>query len=535
MIKHTGSLSWTSGADMRDGNLSYSHPGLPISLIARSISECKFRFAAWVLFCMTLALLYIFLTPPQYSATAAIILNPSLPAGGASGSRAETGAMVGLDNFQAESQIQVLKSERILNAVFDKLNLLESKSIAENIKDSDKLRSNLSSKNAAEDSASVKSSNRKAFEAFSNRVNVKRVGNSYVLEVSYQALEPAESARIANAICMQYIASQVELRAASIQRGTEYLQGRIASMKAQLAAADEGVRTGAVPNFQFPDADAQIISAAAPPLTRSSPKTGTTFAITLTLSLLIGISTIVVREFFDNSVKSPSQIKYLLDINNVVELPRFSRSIRVGAASNKNYDILRQAWGKNYLDARQKMDAFHIDFALDLSAKQKKVIGVMCWTGHSKRHLLALLLASVVSAKGRSAAVFNLDYQKAKDGFFSSSGNNDHGARIVTSSDVKLVIDPQIDGASGQKDIDLSNGANSAATLHILSEYDAEYVLLDLPPVSSNPEMLLSCAVLDYVVVIVELGKTQLAHVERVTSTLRNNGVSGIGVIALNA
>lgn len=519
---------------MTEENLKYTHPGLPISLIARSIIKYKLRLAAWVMFCIALAFLYIFITPPQYSATAAIILNPSLPAGGTTGSRTETGAMVGLDNFQAESQIQVLKSERILSAVFDKLRLLESKSIAGTEKTAGEIQSNVNEKNSIDTSISGKSSTRKAFEAFSNRVNIKRVGNSYVLEVSYQALDPAESARIANAICMQYIVSQVELRAASIQRGTEYLQGRIASMKAQLAAAEEGVRTGAVPNFQFPDADAQVISAAAPPLTRSSPKTGTTFAIALTLGLLLGVSAIVVREFFDNSVKSPSQIKYILGVNNVVELPKFSRSIRSGSTSNKNYDILRQAWGKNYLEARQKIDAFHIDFALDLSAKQKKVIGVMCWTGHSKRHLLALLLASVVSAKGRSAAVFNLDYQKANNGLFSSGSNGETDARIVTSSGVEVVVNPQINGATGQKIIDLSNGANSAATLHILSEYEAEYVFLDLPPVTSNPDMLLSCAVLDYVVVIVELGKTQLAQVERVTSTLRSNGVSGMGVIALN-
>ncbi|SFM96139.1 Wzz/FepE/Etk N-terminal domain-containing protein [Methylobacterium pseudosasicola] len=301
---------------------SSSH--LPIADTIEDIRKYKILYGSWIFLFLILGVVYIKSSQSEYTATAAVILNPSRQVAGSS-TGSESGSSLTLDSAQTESQIQVLKSERVLSNVFQTLDL---ESAAEfKPKSRTNLLSLLGASTELPKTIEVSElTKRHAFQAFVARVNVKRVSQSYVIEVSYQAFSPEESARVVNAICMQYIKGQIELKAASIQRGSEFLQGRIASIKSQLAAATEGVRNGKVPETPFPDADSQVISSATPPLGRSSPKSGIIVALCLTFSIFSGLIVLIFKNSLDKTVKSPSQLKDWVNIDVIANIPILKRS-----------------------------------------------------------------------------------------------------------------------------------------------------------------------------------------------------------------
>ena len=70
---------------------------------------------------------------------------------------------------------------------------------------------------------------------------VNRVGETYVLDIGYTALNPNLAAKMANAIADAYIEDQLETKYQTTRRANVWLQDRIKELRAQAAAADRAV------------------------------------------------------------------------------------------------------------------------------------------------------------------------------------------------------------------------------------------------------------------------------------------------------
>ena len=271
------------------------------SLLDRTLADVRyyrFKIFAFVLFSIGLAGFYLLITPPSYTSEAQILLEG--PAGASEQEAGKAASMTNpLDNPRAESQIQVLRSERLMRYVFDLLQLADDPSFNSRNKKStgfivDWFRG--PSKELQEKENRILPE--EAFNRFAAGVSSKRIGQSYVAEISYTANDPIRAAKFANSIAMAYIRQQVEGRFAATTNGTEYLQGRVKSLQTQLDAATKAILTGAIPDKLFPDADARVIGAALPPTTVTSPKKGLTIIASIIFGIFIPLSSTPLKNNF---------------------------------------------------------------------------------------------------------------------------------------------------------------------------------------------------------------------------------------------
>jgi uncharacterized protein involved in exopolysaccharide biosynthesis len=270
---------------------------------------------------------YVYTATPLYLAKAQILIDPKLPQ---LLKEQPNEIVVSLDNAQLESQMAVLRSEKIAQTVIDKLKLderpeftdvrpglLETLLVATRIRQPPQPMSEFERQ-------------REIMNKFLSDIDVRRVGLSYALDISVTSENPALASDIANAIIEAYINDQLEAKSRAMRQGGEWLEQRIEAIRAKLNAAAIAVKefrashdyrvlpkagaeketvtieeleatattyaklydsalqayTNAVLGQSYPVADARLITAATRPLTKVSPKS----VLIMSFAVLIGLS-----------------------------------------------------------------------------------------------------------------------------------------------------------------------------------------------------------------------------------------------------
>ena len=182
-----------------------------------------------------LAVVYLFTTPPLYSAQAELMI--------------DTGKIQVLKqsilgdelNWQMiDSQIEILKSENLALKIIEKLQLSRDPEfirpargligIARNVI------SNLFAKPKSEPDLT-----QRAVQAFEHQLTVSRVGATYAIQIGFQSIDPDHAAEIANAVADGFIVDQMEARYQAIRGATAWLQDRLNELQGQAAAAERAV------------------------------------------------------------------------------------------------------------------------------------------------------------------------------------------------------------------------------------------------------------------------------------------------------
>lgn len=73
-------------------------------------------------------------------------------------------------------------------------------------------------------------------------VDIRRVGSTYILRISYTSSDPRQSARLANGIAKAYLADQLDRRYESTRRAGDWLQQRVAELQRQTREADLAIQ-----------------------------------------------------------------------------------------------------------------------------------------------------------------------------------------------------------------------------------------------------------------------------------------------------
>lgn len=429
--------------DLRDPN---DDPGTTLigDLIA-AVRRYAIPLALWVLFCVCAGVGYVLLTKPEFSASAQIALEPRvrLPPGADAAAAAAATAPT-LDSAQAESQLQVIRSARNLRYVFDTLKLDQDPAYADKGpgligRIIGRLSDLVSSKSPVSPEEAALRAREIAYQNFADKVQVKRLGQSYVLELSFRGLTPQRTTAITNSIAAAFIRDQVLVRVASEQRGTEFLQGRIAMIQAQRKAIDEAVATGVIPDFQFPDSDARIVGAALMPLVAAYPQTKLVLLLGAVFGLVSGIGCIAVVHSFDRIVRSPAQARRVLGVDCLAVVPRLQG---------------------NGLTDTSAVDRPDSDFAVAMRLLRTVLFAV----GSESRHV-TIGLVSCGEDEGCSAISANL------------------ATLLAASSDKVLLVDADLQGPELTRRL----APDAPAGLHDLLHASADYT--DLPEVPLTPSL----------------------------------------------
>ena len=182
-----------------------------------------------------LGAIYLYVTPPKYTATAKLLIE------GPTGQISQSGTAYpesSIDSSQLESEIQIVMSENVAKAVVSSLHLDMD---PEYVKGSDDFLTKLLTYLHWNSSPPTDDTLRRTMYAFARNLEVSRVGISNVLEIRFTSTNGEKSARVANAIAEAFIAEEIDARDRAIAQTGTWLKARLADLRQQAEAAEQAV------------------------------------------------------------------------------------------------------------------------------------------------------------------------------------------------------------------------------------------------------------------------------------------------------
>lgn len=259
------------------------------------------------------AILYLVIVVPTFTAKAQLIVN----------SKGVDAAAV---STVVETQIGIIKSEGIANAVIEKLGLAQDPEFATG----QGMVSRLLGWARGETKVGAA---RYALESFERKFSAKRLGPTFLIEITFDSRDPDRAAQILNTVAEKYISRQMDAAFLNEiwvkKRLNELSTQALAAQKAledskngeesadstatmdKLAAAAQSSRN-AYDNFRHmlrkmeatqqqssPGFDAGLVTGASPPLRASSPRPRNVLVIAIVGGLLLGIAMGLLRDLSD--------------------------------------------------------------------------------------------------------------------------------------------------------------------------------------------------------------------------------------------
>ncbi|MND56011.1 Tyrosine-protein kinase etk [compost metagenome] len=497
----------------------------------------KLRLLACMFSGVIAAALYAHSLPRTYDATATILLEPRQFA------NASSILQQGLDLNSAESELQIILSERLLSAVFESLKLYESPELAPQpvslLKSAitgpiEWVRSTFSGQPAENNATTLTQSpeenlKRVAFANFVERVSARRVGQSYVVAVGYWSTDPTQPARVANAIISGYILQSVTSKEQVASAGTETLRGRLDALSAQIATATQAMKEGTLPKAATPDADAKITGAALPPLAPSSPKTSLIVAFGGVLGLFFGMAALAMSIAFDRKVRSPKDLETETAMPCMAQIPEVGGRLQLATRVGAGQRMRRHAAAIR--DLRTLIDISYTHKKADKNA----VIALAGYSRDAGGSALALNLADMLNRSGRPATVFWCGEQTrgVSGGPLASLAD-----AAISEADIAEITFEQRDGIAILPVLSRDAVTNIYSNFRhprireiIEAARQKGDVIIDLPELDSSLDALALASQADVVVLVTRWGRTTREAVKSAEQQLRRAGANLVGYI----
>lgn len=557
-----------------------------------------------ILVCLAAALViawfYNSTTDPVYTATTQLLIEPKLPQHLQQGGKEVN---LSLDTAQLESQIAVIQSEKIASMVIEELGLVDDPGFSKpqtpahserfariqaNIIDALGLEGSdwlaaIKQRFSATDEEPVLMSDfqrqRLTSTTFHKRLDVRRVGVSYAINISFTALDPEDAAKIANATANAFVREQIETKAEAAKQGGYWLETRLVELRGQMNEAmaeaqafrsrhdyrvenasngkERGENqptleelevtaetyrkmyesflqayTNSVSQQSYPVADARVITTAMPPLVASAPRPKLMLAFAAAAGIMFGIGFAFIRHTFDWTIRSPAHIRDI-GLECIGELPPIGKW-----HSTSNIDeVVRyphSRYSHHLRNARTEISLAETDYPI-------RCLGITALANDSPKTVIASNLAALYAMSGLKTLVIDADVERA------TMSNRLLGEADGQSGAVKEPLQhiPELNiiGVPGRSFdllsaavVDSSNLVAQPiiqAFLSDLSSYDM--VIVDLPAFALVPDWLSVGSMLDGVVVVAEWGKTQTDALGDLARTMQADRVKLLGVLLANS
>jgi polysaccharide biosynthesis transport protein len=212
------------------------------------ITRFLFRNVRTIGACTVLAFLvafgYVLTATPRYTARVQLLIETNIP----DSFRQNGGeSNAGLDAPQVETQLAIIRSDRVAEKVARKLGLLDEAPKSSQPQSVSPLKWLISLPfslfqssepvDEPEEKAASASPLRGAISRVLSGLNVGREGYSYAINISYTDTDPKAAAKFANAIANAYVEDRLETRAMAARQGSDWLEQRIDDLRKQMIAA----------------------------------------------------------------------------------------------------------------------------------------------------------------------------------------------------------------------------------------------------------------------------------------------------------
>lgn len=180
-----------------------------------------------------LAFLYLARTTPLYTATAMILIDPARkdllqPTDSVNINASLASALV-------ESEVEILKSDTVLLALVNDMNLITDQEFGPSLSLTDKMKQALGF-DTQESSGSALLGG--TLSRVRNAVTVRRKGLTNVIAVSFTSNDPERAAELANSLAATYVHLQVQSKSESFLDAKSVLERQLASAQMALASSD---------------------------------------------------------------------------------------------------------------------------------------------------------------------------------------------------------------------------------------------------------------------------------------------------------
>ncbi len=469
--------------------------------------------ALWVAACMVLAAVYARLLTPVYTASSTLLLQS---AGVPTGMAEDTITPLMLDLNRVDSELQVIQSERLQSLVFDGLGLASDPEFAPRT----------SGQGQEAGAATPDDIRQQAFARFRERFSARRVGQSYVIEITYAAASPERAARVANAAVSAYLMQSVASKAGIANNGGEFVQGRLDSLSAQVEDAANALRQGRLPDGQMPDADARVIGAALRPLSPSAPRPKLIIAMGGLLALMSGLFVLSLKTALDRRVHQGATLERETGLPCLAVLP----PLRAMPAQDANALVTMQPHS-GFARAMQGLRT-GIDISGTGPQQGGRVTALVSWAPGAGRGLICMNLARLIQTADRKVTVVDADPAAGARGLTAlyapdpapRPGTKPAEAQTVDAEGVALLTAPAL-RAQCRALSDLRDPGFATLLDRLRAQGD---VLLDLPALSESTDALVLARLADAVVIVLPAEST-LDEAMQTAAQLKKAGAIIIG------
>jgi capsular exopolysaccharide synthesis family protein len=400
---------------------------------------------------LVLGLVYLFMTAAAYTAVTSLLLDTRRLSIFSEG---DVVADTVINNAAVESQIEILRSSRVAEAVATKLNLVQDPEfslpppglVAIAIGQVTGFVARLVSPppppvavgtpSAPDPGAQV----RIAANILRSNLIVDRAGLSLVMNIGYTSADPFKAARIANAFADAFIEDQLNAQVAAAQRASNWLLTRIQTPREQAtqenltAQEKSAVRatydsflqryTQAVQQQSLPFTEARVITSAAQG-SKSSPKTLLVLVASILLGGMIGLGAALARDLLDKAVRTRHQVEAATGAPFLGYLPRFDlrgqalkrmakRSAKLLDARSRTftagpaYSAVLTAPFSRFTETLRNIKA-----ATRLPSERGRVLGVISSVANEGKTTVAANLARLVAQGGTRVLLVDGDLRNA--------------------------------------------------------------------------------------------------------------------------
>jgi polysaccharide biosynthesis transport protein len=197
---------------------------------------------------MALAAVYLYTTPPSFTAVAKLMIDSRK----VQLFQKESQQMVlGDDSWSVDSQVEILQSENVGLAVIKDLHLTED---AEFVAPSDGLFRTIMglvsnplelfkifTGGSSEEQPSEFALTRAALGRLQSQLTISRAGLTYVINIGFRSHDPQRAAQVANALAEAYIVDQLESKYEATRRAGTWMRDRIKELRDQSTNAERAV------------------------------------------------------------------------------------------------------------------------------------------------------------------------------------------------------------------------------------------------------------------------------------------------------
>ncbi|MDC0612064.1 polysaccharide biosynthesis tyrosine autokinase [Vibrio sp.] len=194
-----------------------------------------------------IAILITLSIPSKYTATATLLIEAQEK------KAISIDDVVGVDANQKDyfqTQFEILKSNQIAEAVIDKLNiaqykefnpsLSDDKGLVQSIKEN-KLVSSFFKSESEEEGDSTESTRQMVLKLFKTNLEINPIVKTQLVNISFSSENPELAAKVANAIGMAYIESNLDARLSVTKYASSWITSRLGELRKQLSDSEKAL------------------------------------------------------------------------------------------------------------------------------------------------------------------------------------------------------------------------------------------------------------------------------------------------------